>query len=100
MKNNKRLSFASSNSSQKILGISQKLLLSVVMLLFCSLNSYGQTEPFITVWKTDNPGSSSDTQIRIPASGMFDYTWEEVGNASNSGTGSSNDATIIDFGAS
>src|SRR5690625_128811 len=82
----------------KSFSFSKKLLLSVVALLFCSLVSYGQTEPFITIWKTDNPGFSSNTQITIPASGMFDYTWEEVGNASNSGSGSGTDVTTIDFG--
>src|SRR5699024_3117497 len=39
--------------------------------------------PFVTVWKTDNPGSSNDNAITIPASGGYYYRWEEVGNPSN-----------------
>ena len=31
--------------------------------------------PFITTWKTDNPGSTNDNQIRIPASSLgYNYT--------------------------
>ncbi len=31
--------------------------------------------PFVTTWKTDNPGTSSDTQITIPTgTGAFNYT--------------------------
>jgi len=57
--------------------------------------------PFITTWKTDNPGSSSDTQITIPTTGTgYDYIvfWEEVGNPSNSGNnGPFTGDAIIDF---
>lgn len=45
--------------------------------------------PFITIWKTDNSGTSSDTQISIPTTGSgydYDIAWEEVGNASNNGS--------------
>ncbi|MFS4493937.1 BspA family leucine-rich repeat surface protein [Maribacter sp. 2308TA10-17] len=31
--------------------------------------------PFITTWKTDNPGSSADNQITIPTSDEFDYDY-------------------------
>ena len=55
--------------------------------------------PFITTWKTDNPGTSSNTQIIIPTTGSgYNYTaeWEEVGNPSNAGTAGpfTGDATI------
>src|SRR5699024_10061409 len=30
-------------------------------------------EPMITRWKTDNPGSSNDDQITIPATGNYFY---------------------------
>lgn len=45
-----------------------------------------QEWPFITVWKTDNPGVSASNQIRIPGTGT-DYLieWQEVGNPGNSG---------------
>ena len=60
-------------------------------------------QPFITTWKTDNSGTSSNTQITIPTTGTgydYDIYWEEVDNGSNNGTltGQTGDATI-DFGA-
>ena len=64
----------------------QFLLLSI--LLVSAYNLMAQA-PFITTWKTDNPGTSSSTQITIPTTGTgYNYTvaWEEVGNASNAGT--------------
>lgn len=64
--------------------------------------------PFITIWKTDNPGSSNANQIIIPTDQtvelglVYDYAvyWEEVGNPSNYGsaTGLTNNVTI-DFPA-
>ena len=59
--------------------------------------------PLVTTWKTDNAGSSSDTQIIIPTTGSgynYHVTWEEVGNTSNNGTTGpfTGDATI-DFPA-
>jgi|26BtaG_2_1085354.scaffolds.fasta_scaffold00003_197 surface protein len=79
----------------------QKVLLSILMMIFFTFVGYGQqSASFITIWKTDNPGNSTNTQIIIPASGEFDYTWEEVGNFSNSGSGSGTDETLIDFGSS
>ncbi|HLS12567.1 MAG TPA: BspA family leucine-rich repeat surface protein [Flavobacteriaceae bacterium] len=97
----KRITLLSvSRRTRKALGFPQRtLLLSIFSLLFCSLVSYGQTEPFITIWKTDIPGDSNDTSIEIPASGTFDYTWEEVGNASNYGSGSGFNVTRINFGS-
>ena len=41
---------------------------------------------FVTTWKTDNPGNTSNTQIFINTNGQFynyDIYWEEVGNSSN-----------------
>ncbi len=57
---------------------------------------------FITTWKTDNAGTSTDTQVTIPTTGAgYDYNiyWEEVGNSSNNGTlnNQMGDATI-EFG--
>src|SRR5690554_1949648 len=75
-----------------------KIWLILLTLLFCTSIAFAQNE-YITLWQSDNPGESSDTQIIIPASGTFDYTWEEDGNASNSGSGSGDNETTIDFGA-
>ena len=56
---------------------------------------------FSTIWQTDNPGSSNDTQITIPtASGStynYDIYWEDVNDSNTNGTLSNNtgSATII-----
>ena len=61
--------------------------------------------PFITTWKTDNAGTSSNTQITIPTfSGEtynYSVTWEEVWGPSNTGSAGpfTGDATI-DFPSS
>ncbi|MCO6497809.1 MAG: BspA family leucine-rich repeat surface protein [Chitinophagaceae bacterium] len=55
------------------------------------------TKPFITVWKTDNAGVSNSDQIHFLALGQFAYTWEEVGNPSNNGSGTGNDNYTITF---
>ncbi|MFC3197150.1 BspA family leucine-rich repeat surface protein [Parapedobacter deserti] len=44
----------------------------------------GDPGNFITMWKTDNPGETGDTQIRIPTiGGGYDYTiyWADVNDA-------------------
>ncbi|SNY99821.1 BspA family leucine-rich repeat surface protein [Flagellimonas pacifica] len=57
---------------------------------------------FITTWKSDNPGESTDTQITIPTTGGgYNYTvyWEEVGNPGHNGTENNVDGNItIEFG--
>lgn len=53
--------------------------------------------PYITVWKTDNPGLSANNQIIFPASGSYTYTWFEVGNESNTESGSGTDEMTFDF---
>ena len=61
--------------------------------MFGSLTASSQVTPgdagnFITVWQTDNSGTSNDNQITIPTEGSgydYDVYWEEVGNASNNG---------------
>ncbi|MEQ9377861.1 MAG: hypothetical protein RIG68_21920 [Imperialibacter sp.] len=48
-------------------------------------------QPFITVWKTDNPGTSDDNQIKIPAESTsynYDIYWEDISNAEVNGTAS------------
>jgi surface protein len=55
--------------------------------------------PFVTIWKTDNPGSSNDNQITIPgySNGEYDIYWEEVENTSNKGSMKGNYSTTITF---
>lgn len=62
----------------------EKIILLLLTLTFGA--AYAQ-DPYITVWKTDNTGSTASNQIQIPAVGDFIYTWEEVGNPSNTGGG-------------
>jgi len=54
--------------------------------------------PFITVWKTDNEGTSEDNQITIPGVGT-DYliVWEEVGNPDNNGSDRGTDEHTVTF---
>jgi len=51
----------------------------------------GEPKPFVTTWKTDNPGATEDNQIRIPTypGETYDYTvdWGD-GNLSHRVTGS------------
>ncbi|MBX2827382.1 MAG: BspA family leucine-rich repeat surface protein [Flavobacteriaceae bacterium] len=56
-------------------------------------------EDFITIWQTDLPGTTSDTQIFLPTIGTFDIYWEEVGNPSNNGSIIGVTGThLLDFG--
>lgn len=45
--------------------------------------------PYVTVLKTDNPGSTASNQVLIPSYGTYTYTWVEVGNPANTGSGAS-----------
>ncbi|MEE4330844.1 MAG: BspA family leucine-rich repeat surface protein [Wenzhouxiangella sp.] len=45
-------------------------------------------EPFVTTWRSNNPGTSSDTEIRIPATGPgydYDIYWESIDQPGHSG---------------
>ncbi|NJL13444.1 MAG: BspA family leucine-rich repeat surface protein [Microscillaceae bacterium] len=56
--------------------------------------------PFITTWNTNNPGTSSNTQITIPTNAGANYTvyWENTGNPSINGTaGPFTGSATIDF---
>ena len=77
-----------------------KFFLSILLIFICTILTSAQTPaPYITIWKTNNPGGTSNTAIKIPASGAFDYTWEEIANPSHIGSGIGNDVTIIEFGS-
>lgn len=62
------------------------LLLFGIFSFFTASSQLVETGDFITIWKTDNPGTSASNQITIPATGSY-YTieWEEVANPSNNG---------------
>ncbi|MCW5912257.1 MAG: BspA family leucine-rich repeat surface protein [Cyclobacteriaceae bacterium] len=54
-----------------------------------NLMGTGATQPFITTWKTDNPGVSANNQIIIPTTGIgynYNIYWERVGNSAINGT--------------
>jgi surface protein len=68
--------------------ISPCLLLILTVLTASGTAAAFGTGPFITTWKTDNPGTSTTTQIEIPTTGTgYNYSiyWEEVNNAANNG---------------
>ncbi len=84
-----------------------KKVLTATFILFglmISLGLQAQDRPFITTWKTDNPGSSEENQINIPTNGSgynYDIYWEDVNDGAVNGTltGLTGDVTI-DFPAS
>lgn len=53
--------------------------------------------PFVTIWKTDNPGVSNSDQIQIPAYGSFTYEWNELGPSGETGSGTGDGTTTINF---
>jgi len=76
-----------------------KLLSLLTLLILQTSFTLAQDAPFITVWQTDNPGSSEDNQITIPGTGT-DYLieWEEVGNeANNNGSETGTDEHTVTF---
>lgn len=70
-----------------------------IIFLFCFGNilfSFAQN-PFITTWKTDNSGSSSSMEIKIPATGEYSYSWELIDDSSIFGSGTASDEYTISF---
>ncbi|WP_188752688.1 BspA family leucine-rich repeat surface protein [Parapedobacter defluvii] len=65
----------------------------------CDGGGIGPADPnyFITIWKTDNDGTSGDDQITIPTTGEFTYTWVDTNNPASTGSGNGNDGTTITF---
>lgn len=67
-----------------------------IMLLF--YHSVLPAQPFITTWKTDNPGTSEDHQILIPGTGEnYSITWEAVDDPAINGSATGHDATLVSF---
>lgn len=60
-------------------------LLVIILISLSTFQLIGQT-PFVTIWKTDNIGGSSNNQIQIPGEGNhYTIDWEEVADSSNNG---------------
>lgn len=72
------------------------LVFFVLLFLLAGSDSFAQ-RPFITVWKTDNPGASGNNQVQINATGNVNYTWEEDGNSTNAGSGAASNSFTITF---
>ncbi len=55
------------------------------------------TNPFITTWKTDNPGGSENNQITIPTEGdgySYDVYWKDISDATVFGSQSENSGDL------
>lgn len=66
-------------------------------LMLCTFATHAQ-RPYITVWKTDNPGASAANQITLPATGNYVYTWEAVSpTPAATGSGSASGTVTITF---
>jgi len=50
-------------------------------------------DPFVTTWKTDNPGTSADNQITIPTNGPLSYNYRVDWGDGSSDTGVTGDIT-------
>ena len=77
-----------------ILSLKASLVLSLALIATPTLAQL----PFISVWKSDNPGVSAGTQIQIPATGSgyaYSVQWSEVGNPNNSGFLSAQTGTAV-----
>src|SRR5690625_1396 len=55
--------------------------------------------PFVTIWNTGNPGASGNGQIIIPAQGQYNYTWENLDNPAQQGSGSANGTIVLSLPA-
>lgn len=70
----------------------------VGILLFLTAFTFVHAQsPFVTLWKTDNTGESGNNQIKIPANGEYNYSWEENSNPTNNGSGNAYGEHTITF---
>jgi surface protein len=67
-----------------------------LLLLLLSVHK-AQSSPFITTWKTDNPGTSANHEILIPGVGNYTVHWMEVGVPANHGSISGSGSLAISF---
>ncbi len=75
----------------------------ILVLFFSGLTAVvlGQNDPFVSVWQTDNNGTSNNDEITIPGTGDFNYSWAQInstGDTLATGTGSGSDVQTINFG--
>lgn len=70
--------------------------LFILFVLFSFSGIFGQS-PFVTIWKTDNSGTSGDSQIIFPAFGEYSYEWMEMGNPANTEAGTAVGEKTFDF---
>ncbi|MGB3799404.1 MAG: BspA family leucine-rich repeat surface protein [Lewinella sp.] len=57
-------------------------MMALLLLVAAAAPVVGNNLPFVTVWKTDNPGTSNSTSITIPTSGSgysYDVDWNNDG---------------------
>ncbi len=71
---------------------------SIFLAAFLAATAFSTNAQYITVWKTDNPGTSAPNQITIPATGTnYTIEWEEVGNPDNQGTATGTETHTLAF---
>src|SRR5690554_3737672 len=73
------------------------LLTTIITGLFLYTLNAQNIRPYITVWKSDNVGSSGSDKVTLPAYGSYDYYWEDVDDASINGTGNAEGQHTITF---
>lgn len=78
---------------------SLKILFLTVCLLLMAITATFAQRPYITVWNTEltNSGSTDTNQIEIFAAGDYTYTWEEVGDPANFGSGIGYGVKVLTF---
>lgn len=80
--------------------VQMKNLIVSILLCLGAVHSQGIVAqmPFVTTWKTDNPGVSTSYEIIIPGTGdNYTIDWVEVGNPSNTGAATGSNETLIAF---
>ena len=72
-------------------------LLRVIVFLLSVLPSLVYSQDFVTIWQTDNAGTSANDQITIPGTGTYTIDWVEVGNPGNNGSNAGSGTTTVTF---
>lgn len=72
--------------------------LSAIVSCLLLVGQLSAQSPFVTIWKTDNPGVTKNHQIQIPCFGsIYSINWEEVGNPGNNGSLFGDSTTLVTF---
>lgn len=53
--------------------------------------------PFVSVWKTDNPGLSNNNQLLLPLEGNYMVVWQEVEDPTNKGVNYGSGLTTLNL---